>query len=181
MEDVAALLATCQRGEFAGERDRAVMLALLDTGLRAKEFYKMDLKDIDLGTGAALVVRGKGGKPRPVYFGRRTRRAIRAYLRTRRDNSPALWVTTQGERLTYQALRGILRRRAKTAGIPAPSPHDFRRAFALAMLRNGSDIFALQKLMGHADLSILRRYLAQTDEDLQRAHDRAGPVDNLIR
>ena len=48
------------------------------------------------------------------------------------------------------------------------------------MLRNGVDIFALQKLMGHADLQVLRRYLAQTDQDIQAAHMRGSPVDNHI-
>jgi integrase len=51
-----------------------------------------------------------------------------------------------------------------------PTPHDFRRAFALIMLRNGVDIFALQKLMGHSDLHVLRHYLAQTDADVHTAH-----------
>ncbi|MCE9646911.1 MAG: hypothetical protein K8S20_13000 [Chloroflexi bacterium] len=48
------------------------------------------------------------------------------------------------------------------------------------MLRNGVDIFALQKLMGHSDLQVLRRYLAQTDQDIQAAHMRGSPVDNNL-
>jgi len=44
---------------------------------------------------------------------------------------------------------------AKRAGIPPPSPHDFRRAFALNMLRQGCDIFVLQRLMGHSDLTVI--------------------------
>ena len=41
------------------------------------------------------------------------------------------------------------------------------------------DIFTLQKAMGHADLTVLRRYLAQTSEDVERAHRITGPVDNV--
>jgi site-specific recombinase XerD len=48
------------------------------------------------------------------------------------------------------------------------------------MLRNGVDVFALQKLMGHSDLQVLRRYLAQTDQDVQVAHMRGSPVDNNL-
>jgi len=59
------------------------------------------------------------------------------------------------------------------------SYHDLRCVFALEILRNGADIIALQKLMGHTDLQVLRRYLAQTDTDLQRAHNKGGPVDNM--
>ena len=61
--------------------------------------------------------------------------------------------------------------------MPIPSLHSFRRAFALVSLRAAaSDVYSLQELMGHADLSVLRRYLAQYDEeDLQRAHERTVP------
>ena len=84
--------------------------------------------------------------------------------------------------MTYEALRCMLRRRAQLIGLKEiPTPHDFRRAFALTMLRNGVDVFALQKLMGHADLQVLRRYLAQTDQDMQAAHMRGSPVDNNFR
>lgn len=83
--------------------------------------------------------------------------------------------------MTYTALRGLLRRRAQIAGLDEiPTPHAFRRAFALVMLRNGVDVFALQKLMGHSDLQVLRRYLAQTDQDIQTAHIRGSPVDHNL-
>jgi site-specific recombinase XerD len=120
-------------------------------------------------------------KPRLVFIGRKTIRAIRSYLRARHDNNPAFWVSIHGDRMTYAALRCLLRRRAQLIGLKEiPTPHDFRRAFALVMLRNGVDIFALQKLMGHSDLQVLRRYLAQTDQDIQTAHMRGSPVDNNL-
>lgn len=56
--------------------------------------------------------------------------------------------------------------------------YDFRRAFALNFPRNGGGIYSLHKLMGHAYLQVLRRYLAQTDEDLKVAHSTFSPVDN---
>ena len=45
-------------------------------------------------------------------------------------------------------------------------------------LQPGVDVFSLQKLMGHADLQVLRRYLAQTTEDIAQAHRIGSPVDN---
>ncbi len=73
----------------------------------------------------------------------------------------------------------MLKRRAQRAGLSTqPTLHAFRRAFALNMLRNGADVFALQKLLGHSDLQIMRRYLAQNTQDTQLAHLRASPVDN---
>jgi len=46
------------------------------------------------------------------------------------------------------------------------------------MLRAGVDVFSLQKLMGHADLQVLRRYLKQTNQDVLEAHRKGSPVDN---
>lgn len=180
LEDVHALLETCKHS-FSGARDRAMMLGLLDTGARAQEFLNLNLEDVELATGVVVIRQGKGRKPRMVFLGRKTLRAIRAYFRFRRDTNSALWVSIHGERMTYTALRCLLRRRAQIAQLEKiPAPHDFRRAFALVMLRNGVDVFALQKLMGHSDLQVLRRYLAQTDQDIQAAHMRGSPVDHSL-
>jgi len=180
LQDINLLLKTCE-GNFSGARDKAMILGLLDTGARAHEYLNVNLEDIELATGSVLIRQGKGRKPRLVFIGRKTIRAIRAYLRTRHDTNPALWVSIHGDRMTYAALRCLLRRRAQHVGLKSiPSPHDFRRAFALTMLRSGVDIFALQKLMGHSDLQVLRRYLAQTDQDIQTAHMRGSPVDNNL-
>ncbi len=178
LADVRALAETCQHN-YSGTRDKAMILGLLDTGARAREFLDLNLQDVDLATGSLLIRKGKGRKPRMAFLGRKTTKALRAYLRVRHDTNPALWVSIRGDRMTYAALRCLLRRRAHLAGLKViPSPHDFRRAFALLMLRNGVDIFALQRLMGHSDLQVLRRYLAQTDQDIQAAHMRGSPVDN---
>ena len=181
LSDLKALLATCDRDGFTGCRDRALLLALLDTGCRASEFLSLNLGDADLATGAVMVHQGKGGKQRVTFLGTRSRRALRRYLRYRLDPSEdePLWVTTQDSRLSYAGLRSIVRRRAGRAGVPVPSLHSFRRAFAISSLRNGADVYSLQRLMGHADLTMLRRYLKQTQADLQEAHRKAGPVDNM--
>lgn len=178
LEVISAMLQTCQRDKFTGARDYAALLALMDTGARASEFCAMDLGDFNSVTGAILVRAGKGGKPRMTYLGKKSRQSLRAYLKHRKDNNPALWVTDDGERLTYWGLREILRRRASKAGVAPPKLHSFRRYFALECLRSGMDVFTLQRLMGHADLQILRRYLAQSNKDIAEGHKRAGPVDN---
>lgn len=177
---ISEVLKVCDQVSFNGLRDKAILLALLDTGARANEFLQIDLKEVDLVTGSILIRQGKGRKPRMVYLGKKTRKAIRAYLRARQDNCKALWVTDEGERLHYGGLRGIVRRRAGQAGLAhEPSLHSFRRAFAINFLRNNpGEIYSLQRLMGHADLTILRRYLAQTEGDIQEAYQRGSPVDH---
>jgi len=182
LKDLKAMLRTCERRTFKGDRDRAILLCLLDTGTRASEFLSLNVGDVNLGTGAVLVKRGKGDKSRMVFLGAKARRELLRYLRHRpevKDADP-LWVTRNGKRLTYGGLRGIMRRRAKKAGVPTPSLHGFRRAFALLCLRSGVNIYSLQRLMGHSDLSVLRRYLKQTEDDLRLAHEAGGPVDNWL-
>lgn len=183
LPDLQAMLATCKPKTFNGDRDRAILLALLDTGCRRGEFAALNLGDLDLRTGAVTVRRGKGGKRRVVFLGRQARRAMTRYLRHRPgalDGEP-LWLTREGGRLSYDGLRQVVRRRANAAGVPEPSLHSFRRAFALAMLRDGADVVSLQRMLGHADLSVLRRYLAQTTADLAKVHADHAPADRWLR
>ena len=175
---VSSMLETCD-SSLLGKRNRAIMLFLLDTGLRARELLSIDLEDINLITGNVLLRRGKGSKPRTVFIGKETKKAVRAYLRERNDTLDALWVTDDRKKcLAYGGLRALLERHAKFARVDTPSAHEFRRAFAITMLRNGTDLVSLARLMGHTSLKVLQRYLKQLPEDLQQAHRRAGPVDN---
>jgi len=182
IHDVRAMIQTCRRRTFFGDRDRAVLLCLLDTGCRAGEFTAIYIGDVDLVKRQILIRSSKAKRPRMVFLGAKSRRALATYLRHvgRREESAPLWITKQAGRLSYSGLRDIVRRRAKRAGVRAPTLHSFRRAFALACLRGGMDVFSLQRLMAHADPTILRRYLAQTTEDIRRAHQRSGPVDRLV-
>jgi site-specific recombinase XerD len=174
---VSKLVDACSGETVLDLRDRALFLFLLDTGARAFEVCGLDLGDVDLVLGTCVVRSGKGGKSRQIVIGRKTRRTLRAYLRLRSDSNPALWLARCGDRLSYYGLNRVLKNRALQAGVPKPGLHDFRRAFALNCLRAGMDVYSLQKLMGHSDLQVLRRYLAQTDSDLLEAHGRASPVD----
>jgi site-specific recombinase XerD len=181
-ETVGKMVKACPRNTFTGDRDAAILLCLLDTGARASEFLSVNLEDINQARGDILIRQGKGRKPRTVYIGKQSKRALRRYLNHRMDECPALWVTHPrfgSNRLTYAGLTEVLTRRAGEAQVDEPSLHDFRRAFALSMLRNGTDIFTLAKLMGHEGISVLQRYLKQTNLDTEEAHRRAGPVDNM--
>jgi site-specific recombinase XerD len=178
LDDIKAMEDTCDKS-FFGCRDRVILLALLDTGARASEFIQIDLVDVDLITGAVLIRQGKGRKPRTVYLGAKSKKAIRQYLKFRTDNTPALFVTEAAKRrLSYMGLRSVILRRARLAGLEPYGLHAFRRQFALTMLRAGVDLATLARLMGHNNLVVLMRYLKQLPIDLQKAHMRAGPVDN---
>lgn len=176
--DIANMLEDCPR-TLSGIRDRAILLTLVDTGCRASEFLQVDLNDIDLITGSILLRVTKGKKPRTVFISKQTRKAIRLYLGQRNDKCPALWINNERERLQYNGLRAIMTRRANQAKVKPPSLHSFRRLYAITMLRNGVDVYSLQRLLGHSDLQILRRYLKQDDTDLRAAHTLGDPTNIL--
>ena len=71
LPDIQALIKTCKQN-FAGSRDRAMLMGLLDTGARAQEFLNLNLEDVELASGCVLIRQGKGGKPRTVFLGRKT-------------------------------------------------------------------------------------------------------------
>jgi site-specific recombinase XerD len=176
-DDIESLLKTCG-ADFTGRRDAAFFLFLADTGARAAEALAVNLKDVDFMTGDITIRQGKGRKPRSVFLGKRARKALRQYLK-HHNGGAALWLTDDGERLTYWGVKSMTRRRAKAAGIETPQLHAFRRSFALAMLRNGADLISIQKLMGHADLQVLTRYLKQNNADLRAVHAKNSPADML--
>lgn len=192
LEHVSAMVAQCTPRTFTGERDRALLLMLLDTGIRHQELTDLAVGDVKIDDGSVLIRDGKGGKSRTVFVGLRGRQALKSYLRLRDSPlinslrqrhgakaSNALWLTDEGTPLTKSGIRQIVARRAKAAGVPEPGLHEFRRAFAINSLRNGMDVITLQRLMGHSTLAIINRYLKLLSDDLRAAHEKYGVVDNL--
>jgi integrase/recombinase XerD len=165
-------------------RDSAILLTLLDTGIRAKELCDLEVSDVDLQTGEVTIRAGKGGKRRTVFVSARTRRELQRYWRARARINTELailpaFATQMGHKLTYSGLRQIVRRLSEKAGISEIPLHAFRRAFAINSLRNGVDLLRLQRLMGHASLATTARYLRFETEDLRKAHEAGSPVSRL--
>lgn len=178
---VKKLLDTCGKN-MVGLRDASILTFLLDTGLRAQELLDLNINDIDLLTGQVIVRRGKGGKSRSVFLAKTARKNLRRYLNSRgEDDSKALFVTDERERLTYFGLRSMVRRRSELANlVRPPSLHSFRRSFTINSLRNGADLLTLQILLGHSSLAVIQRYAKQNEEDLIRVHSKTSPVDNML-
>lgn len=177
--DPAPLDVLSALARIASPRDRAALLVLLDTGLRASELLQLDVSDVDPAGGVLIVRHGKGGKVRAVPIGSTCRRALRRWLRERPEGGAALFCSSDGGRLTYWGLRQVVRRLADRAGVRAPSLHAIRRAFALGMLRAGVDLLTLSRLMGHSGLRLLATYAKQSTNDLRAAVERASLADRL--
>jgi integrase/recombinase XerD len=164
-DDVRKLL-----GATKDRRDTAIVLCLLDTGCRASEFMALDVADVDLKTGVVRIRLGKGRKDRIAFLGVKARLALTKSSGRERTET----------RLTKNGLRFLLDRLSQRAAVEHCHPHTFRRTFALWSLRAGMNIYALQQIMGHGDLTMLRRYLALVEQDLQDAHRQHGAVDKFV-
>lgn len=161
------------------DRNRAIILLLVDTGLRASELCALKIKDVDFRN-RYLVPFGKGDKERLVPFSPRTGQAIFNYLVSRKNepvNSP-LFVTSNGRPLLRSHLLKLLYAAGRRAGVSDVHPHRFRHTFAICYLRNGGDAYTLQKILGHTTMEMVKTYLALAQIDLDRGHRLASPVEN---
>jgi len=162
-------------------RDRAVILTLLDTGLRASELCALTIADVHLGTGRVTITGGKGDRSRHVWLGSHARAAVWQYLQER-PTDPAAPLFAAGDaplqrRWLHRQLGNIGRR----AGVDDCHPHRFRYTFAIQYLRNGGDVFTLQSLLGHSTMKMVQYYLKLAQADVADAHRRASPVDRWLK
>ncbi|HTP08179.1 MAG TPA: tyrosine-type recombinase/integrase [Anaerolineae bacterium] len=199
-DEIAALLKACDvtrhwrtRNTIASHRptadqDRAIILTLIDTGIRAEELCNLTMADLNMGMNA-LTVRGKGAgrdkKERLVYFGKTCGKALYKYLMPRlgqpsKDNS-ALFLNSKAvvdRPLNRDSLYRLLQEISTRAGVKDVHPHRFRHSFAITYLRNGGDVFTLQQMLGHSDIEMVKRYAQIAQSDCANVHRKASPADN---
>ena len=193
--DAQSMLSACDRsqgyvrpgkrrsdhGRPTALRDRAILKALVDTGLRATELCELRVTDADLKN-RRITVWGKGDKQRYVKIGPRATKAIWRYLATREDAGlkTPLFATANGMPMDRNNLRRMIKRLGERAGVPNAHPHRFRHTFAVNFLRNGGNIFALKQLLGHSSMKMVEEYLHLAQADIEKAHQDASPVENWL-
>jgi site-specific recombinase XerD len=163
-----------------GRRDIAIILVLLDSGLRASELCDLEMRDYNGDTGRLHVRHGKGDKARAVYLGARAQQALWRYLADRpvRNAASPLFATRTARPLNRTNLLHHLQRIGRNAGVDHVHPHRFRHTFAVQFLRNGGNVFELQRILGHERLDTVRVYLALAEVDIARAQRAHSPADN---
>jgi len=161
------------------ERNRALILFLVDTGVRNDELCKIRLRDVDKRNQRVYIM-GKGAKERHVPFSIRTHQALWRYLATRPEITPdePLFLLQNDREFGRHRLLKLLHRIGERAGVMNVTVHRFRHTCAIQYLRNGGDPYTLQHLLGHSTLDMVKRYLSIVQADIDSVHRRVSPVDN---
>lgn len=183
--EVRDLLCSFDRKTCFGFRNYAMVLLLLDTGIRASELTGLRLGDLHLEEGYIKVL-GKGRKERIVPLGYTSQRTLWKYLR-KFCVEPALatidrvFLTRDGQPMKIDWLYKIVSRACRGAGIDGKriGPHTCRHTFARQFLMNGGDLLTLQRILGHSSLDVVRLYVNLDTRDLLQQQRRHSPMDVL--
>lgn len=175
-----ALNDTVRTGTQNANRDKAIIMLMVDGGLRVSEVCQLTIGDYEPKRGQVMIRHGKGDKKRVVYLGDTSRKAIWRYLAERKNpqKGDPLFVTREGTHLWRNNVRRAVVLAAERSGVEGATCHRFRHTFAINFLRNGGNLFALQEMLGHASLEMVRRYAKIAELDLETAQRRASVADN---
>jgi integrase/recombinase XerD len=187
-EQIRAVVEAARQSFFA-PRETAIVLFLLDTGVRASELCGLQIRDLDLQHGTARI-RGKGDKKRGVYFSKRTTRALYQYLEGRLepggdDEQQAVFVAetghSTGEPLTRSGVYQIVQRLILKAGIKGTKKgaHLLRHTFTYHFFKRGGQQQTAMMLLGHDDPKMTHHYCKLAEADCKDSHTKYSPVDGM--
>jgi integrase/recombinase XerD len=162
-------------------RNVAILMTLLDTGIRVGELTRLTISEVNVSTGEMVIKpfgSGRKSHGRIVYLGKVARKAIWRYLADRDVQPGDLLFLSDDERpMTRGSVLQMFIHLGQAAKVAHVHPHRFRHTFAIQFLRNGGNAFILQKLLGHKSLEMVKRYLRIVNEDAQQAMQTASPAD----
>lgn len=152
-------------------RDLAMIDMLASTGMRVGEMVLLNRNDIDFNERECIVF-GKGSKERIVYFDARTKIHLQNYLKSRKDNNEALFVSLKApyERLHIGGIETRLREFGRKLGVPKVHPHKFRRTLATMAIDKGMPVEQLQQLLGHRKIDTTLQYAMVKQSNVKIAH-----------
>lgn len=181
IEQLRQLFSVMEAKTIQGLRDRAIVESLFSTGMRISELTALNRDQIKIRPGLKeleLVITGKGGRVRTVYFSQRSLEWLGRYLDARTDTQKALFVNHNRKngsfsRLTPRSIERNIKRCAILAGLPlTTTPHVFRHTFATDLLNQGVDLRVIQEFLGHKDIGATQIYTKVTSKKLREIHQR---------
>jgi len=162
-------------------RDRAILMLLYASGLRASELACLETKDINFNVGIVRVL-GKGSKERIVPVAEEALTAVRDYLQQyrpvllREPTAKRLFLSRTGRGLGREDIFRIVRKYVQRAAMRSNvSPHTLRHCFATQLLSNGADLRSVQEMLGHADIATTQIYTHLDAARLKAIHKKYHP------
>ena len=154
-------------------RDIAIIDLLYSTGIRVGELVNLNISDVNLQQ-RECVVYGKGDKERRGYFDAKAKIHLQAYLDTRSDADPALFVTLDSPhaRLKISGVEIRLRELGRRLGISRIHPHKFRRTMATRAIDKGMPIEQVQKILGHSQIDTTMQYAIVNQTNVKTSHQK---------
>jgi len=161
---------------ISDERDRAMIMLLLRTGMRIGELLALHATDINLQEQKICIYIGeKNAQGRVVYFCDDAKNALMAWLRIRDPEQKYLFYGYEGQPLSYARARLLFRRYLEKTGLAAKgyTLHQLRHTFATELLNAGMRLEVLQQLLGHSTIEMTRHYARLTDKTREEEYFRA--------
>ncbi|MCG0276613.1 MAG: tyrosine-type recombinase/integrase [Thermosediminibacteraceae bacterium] len=183
LEEVKKLLEQPNKKSYAGLRDYCLMLVQIDTGARPGELFQVKVSDLNLES-REIRIRPEVAKTRAgrtLIITPFTVQQLARFLKLRPDwwdDDVPLFATENGLPLCRQHWDRRMRDYCKKAGVKV-TPYGLRHTFAIEFLKAGGDPFSLQRILGHADLTMTRRYVRLSQDDIREVHEKASPVQKL--
>lgn len=153
------------------KRDLAMVDLLYSTGIRVGELVRLNIDDISFEE-RECVVFGKGDKERRVYFDAKAKLHLQDYLKERKDNNPALFVTLDApyKRLKISGVEIRIRNLGRSINAEKIHPHKFRRTMATRAIDKGMPIEQVQKILGHSQIDTTMQYAMVNQSNVKNAH-----------
>ncbi len=181
-EEIQRMLNSIIRTTHRGFRNHTMILLLLDTGIRLSELINLQVDDLDF-LQSCFLVRGKGRKERVVPMSAKVFKVLLKYQKLWRpvSDSPYFFIDQHGRPLTRFVVAHRMKIYYIRSGITAGkcTPHVLRHSFAIQFLRNGGDVFSLQRILGHSSLDMTRHYAELADSDVEKKMKAYSPAESL--
>ena len=155
------------------KRDLAIIDLLYSTGIRVGELVRLNISDIDFEE-RECVVYGKGDKERRVYFDAKAKLHLQNYIKSRTDDTPALFLTLDApyDRLKISGVEIRMRELGRMLNIHKIHPHKFRRTMATRAIDKGMPIEQAQKILGHSQIYTTMQYAIVNQNNVKASHRR---------
>lgn len=182
-EEIKKIIAIINPDTYLGSRLLAMILIMLDTGIRAGELVGMLMRNVDWERGVIKVL-GKGSKERIVPIGIVARQTMLRYVdafrpKPAREDVDNVFLSVDGYPLTVNAIVHIMSRLAKNSGVTRLHAHLWRHTSSVTYLLDGGDMKSLQLYLGHSTTKMTGRYLQFTEEQRIAQNRKHSPADSL--